>query len=653
MSTPINKFLTLPPEMFCKIAEYSDGNEQKDGKLTNNPVLTLNLISKGVDDYFKGFTDLDYFKVPFQVCVLVDSTASMQSVIDSVKGIMGKFMQMPMSRSVFISFAEYKDYKDPYTFRATPFTRNIERLEEFMLGLEASGGGDIPECLEYALSRVSNLAWRDMATKVVVPISDAPPHGVGGLSDDFPNPPVDILAMAHRFKEKNIRLLPVFCNSSVGDFSGDNAAAYTMAAMAEITNGAAFKFDHSNLDFAEGLVKAIREEQQIDKYITDAYAILRKKKARAFLEKDGATVSKEDVDRHLKDPKSLSQIQPSSKEILSHVTQCFDMTVTYPGERIVLSEENKGIIACETLEEARTQGFINQPTGSNTSTVVLNSEGIVELHSHVAPLPLLAPLPLSTTNSSSTMGAAHLAMGADDSDDSDDLDSESAPTVELPRLTSSSSDMEATDLFADGSGSGSTPLVASPFSTSGSSIEGINEEYSSMIPVFGGLRRMSSIGMEDNVRSSGLPGPMVPTMRLSTLPSRSTMRLSSLPQGRMHMLRAISNTGERGSHCCTLPTDSAVGRLLSVPVSTSSSRPVDPAASKHRVLFSKREEADLRLVIERRASSLGLYLGDSSNATTLGDNVSGGGSSGAAADKKASGDDGEGGRGHVSKRGKK
>merc|ERR1719474_1337329 len=55
--------------------------------------------------------------------------------------------------------------------------------------IQASGGGDGPECLTRALYDCStNLKWRDDAIKIIIVITDAPPHGLEKRGNDgFPN----------------------------------------------------------------------------------------------------------------------------------------------------------------------------------------------------------------------------------------------------------------------------------------------------------------------------------------------------------------------------------------------------------------------------------------------------------------------------------
>lgn len=55
--------------------------------------------------------------------------------------------------------------------------------------LIASGGGDGPEAQTAALADALNMEWIDNAVKMVVLITDSPPHGIGELRDGFTESP--------------------------------------------------------------------------------------------------------------------------------------------------------------------------------------------------------------------------------------------------------------------------------------------------------------------------------------------------------------------------------------------------------------------------------------------------------------------------------
>jgi hypothetical protein len=90
-----------------------------------------------------------------------------------------------------IGIVNYRDHPPQDTTYLTQIhhlTNNIIKTKIFINRTQASGGGDIPEAVCCGLNDCLNaLKWRDDAVKVVILISDAPPHGLGADYDGFPN----------------------------------------------------------------------------------------------------------------------------------------------------------------------------------------------------------------------------------------------------------------------------------------------------------------------------------------------------------------------------------------------------------------------------------------------------------------------------------
>lgn len=55
--------------------------------------------------------------------------------------------------------------------------------------LIASGGGDGPEAQTAALADALNMQWSEKAIKLVILITDSPPHGLGESGDGFSESP--------------------------------------------------------------------------------------------------------------------------------------------------------------------------------------------------------------------------------------------------------------------------------------------------------------------------------------------------------------------------------------------------------------------------------------------------------------------------------
>ncbi len=80
-------------------------------------------------------------------------------------------------------------------------------------------GGDAPEAVCCGLREALNFDYRKQSTKVVVLIADAPPHGLGGCADGFPNGcPLghDPLAVAQQMAERGITVYTVGAEPALG-----------------------------------------------------------------------------------------------------------------------------------------------------------------------------------------------------------------------------------------------------------------------------------------------------------------------------------------------------------------------------------------------------------------------------------------------------
>lgn len=82
-----------------------------------------------------------------------------------------------------MAFRDHPPQDHTYVTKTTPFTSDIKHIERVLESLYASGGGDGPEAVTAALGEALNMDWREHASKMVVLIADAPPHGIGEYGD--------------------------------------------------------------------------------------------------------------------------------------------------------------------------------------------------------------------------------------------------------------------------------------------------------------------------------------------------------------------------------------------------------------------------------------------------------------------------------------
>jgi hypothetical protein len=95
----------------------------------------------------------------------------------------GKLQDAEDMRVGLIAFRDHPPQDHTYVTRKFDFTSDIRQVHDSLKTLYASGGGDGPEAVTAALWETLNMDWRGNASKMVVLIADAPPHGIGDYGD--------------------------------------------------------------------------------------------------------------------------------------------------------------------------------------------------------------------------------------------------------------------------------------------------------------------------------------------------------------------------------------------------------------------------------------------------------------------------------------
>jgi hypothetical protein len=118
-------------------------------------------------------------KVGLDLVLVIDTTESMQFVIDEVKrhsaALVANIQRMvPTSR---IGVVAYRDQGDEYVVKWSDLSFKTDKLTSFIQNLTASGGGDWEEgVLEGLDAAVNELSWRKKSKKIVILIGGSPPH---------------------------------------------------------------------------------------------------------------------------------------------------------------------------------------------------------------------------------------------------------------------------------------------------------------------------------------------------------------------------------------------------------------------------------------------------------------------------------------------
>ncbi len=151
------------------------------GPMTDTGVLDVPLGSGGIGGLGGNFGDYigGLRKVGVDVVLVIDTTKSMDFVIDTVKHRLTDLMTtlrriVPTSR---IGVVAYRDHGDEYVVKWTDLSFRADRLREFLNGLTAWGGGDWEEAVKEALdAAINDMKWRKKAQRIIILVGGSPPH---------------------------------------------------------------------------------------------------------------------------------------------------------------------------------------------------------------------------------------------------------------------------------------------------------------------------------------------------------------------------------------------------------------------------------------------------------------------------------------------
>lgn len=169
---------------------------------------------------------------------VLDTTGSMSEEIASVKSTIQTVAKTLQSSQlqVRIGMIEYKDRSDPFVTKAYAFTTDLQAFAKKISGLEAGGGGDLPEDMNAGVhAALTELEWSSQSVaKLAFVIADAPPHL------DYPNDPDYALSMKTA-SHKGIQLFGVAASGmdALGQAVMRQMAQYTGATEMFVLRGGA------------------------------------------------------------------------------------------------------------------------------------------------------------------------------------------------------------------------------------------------------------------------------------------------------------------------------------------------------------------------------------------------------------------------------
>ena len=118
-------------------------------------------------------------KVGLDLVLVIDTTESMQFVIDEVKQRLASLVtaiqrMVPTSR---VGIVVYRDQGDEYVVKWSDLSFKTDKLTSFLSHIKASGGGDWEEAVYDALEAATQeLTWRKKSKKIIVLVGSSPPH---------------------------------------------------------------------------------------------------------------------------------------------------------------------------------------------------------------------------------------------------------------------------------------------------------------------------------------------------------------------------------------------------------------------------------------------------------------------------------------------
>ncbi len=129
----------------------------------------------GVQETPLSISDLD-------LVFVMDTTGSMREELKDLQANLVGVIRIlsRLAASLRVGFVAFKDTDAAYLTQEFPLSpmneRYVERIVDFVQGLNAKGGGDIPEPVNRALGRALEMSWRSGAQGRIIVIGDASVH---------------------------------------------------------------------------------------------------------------------------------------------------------------------------------------------------------------------------------------------------------------------------------------------------------------------------------------------------------------------------------------------------------------------------------------------------------------------------------------------
>lgn len=183
----------------------------------------------------------------------------------------GKLQSVEDLRIGLVAYRDHPPQDHTYVTKNFGFSSDIMKVEKDLGTLYASGGGDGPEAVTAALAEVLNMDWRPEASKMVVLIADAPPHGIGEYGDGFDEGSPDgndPLQIARIMASRGIVLFFVACEPAL---SGYSYATDFYQAITNITSGLMLPLTTADL-LVHAIVGSVLENLDMERLVREVGA---------------------------------------------------------------------------------------------------------------------------------------------------------------------------------------------------------------------------------------------------------------------------------------------------------------------------------------------------------------------------------------------
>ncbi|TXT55996.1 MAG: hypothetical protein BAJATHORv1_30380 [Candidatus Thorarchaeota archaeon] len=186
------------------------------------------------------------------VSFVVDNTGSMgpyiRTVQEKIIQIIRTIKKEELVHRLRVGVISYRDHppeETTYVIQRHHLTNDTHKIEEAVMSMSASGGGDGPEAVADGIEAAIRMEYLSDAAKVLILIGDAPPHGVepGDRWDKCPEG-ISWEDEAKKAFDKGIVIHSVGCFPEIARYQN---AVKTFEKIAEITKGNFFPLNKAEL----------------------------------------------------------------------------------------------------------------------------------------------------------------------------------------------------------------------------------------------------------------------------------------------------------------------------------------------------------------------------------------------------------------------